>query len=617
MRVRIGIVTHNRADILPQAIESALSQSYADKEVWVIDDASTDATSDLADRFPNVTWRRYDSPLGYRHARNEMMKAPGADLFCSLDDDSWFLGEDEVQIGVDFLKDHPNTAAVGFDIIDPGSPEPRGRGPSEPAHTFIGCGHLLRLDAVKQCGYYAETPGAYGVEEKDLSIQLLSKDFDVARLPGVHVWHDKTMESRDVASQHRSGVGNDLAFALRRCPTAQLPLVLPAKLLNHLGFAFRFGLRNDDSRDPFDRSVVEQIGRWGFFRPSLAGIGDFVQNIADTAESREPVKPEAWEQYTSRSRRPMPWLPDSEPKTVGISITTHNRKSDLESTLIALGKLDPQPNEFVVCCDRCTDGTLEMLRENHPNIVVLENDELRGSIPSRDEILRRAKSDIVLSLDDDSYPIELDIVSRLLEIFSKDPRVAVITFPQVTDEFPETLTQIRPQEGAAATVGSFTNSGAAIRREIYHRLPGYPHPFEHAYEEPDYALQCIAAGYIVLFEPALRIRHHYSRQARNELRTHQFHARNEVWSALIRCPLPLLPFVLIYRIWRQFTYALGRGPDWVTKEPAWWRDVLAGLPQILSLRTPVSLRPYWRWMNLIREPERLGGVTRSTEKPLV
>jgi len=612
MRIRIGIVTHNRADILPKAIDSAIAQSYDDKEIWVIDDASTDSTPALAARYPDVKWQRYDEPLGYRHARNEMMKAGGAVLFCSLDDDSWFLEGDELKVAVGYLKANAQTAAVGFDIIDPGSPEPRGRGPAEAAHTFIGCGHLLRLDAVKECGFYAETPGAYGVEEKDLSIQMLSRGFDVARLPGVHVWHDKTMAARDVASQHRSGVGNDLAFALRRCPAVSLPFVLPAKLLSHLGFAFRFGLRGDESRDPFDRSVVEQIGRWGFLRPSFAGIFDFLSNFPKTSEGRDPVNPEAWDQYTSRSRRPMPWLPTAPADSVAISITTHNRKSDLSSTLAALKELDPQPDEIVICCDRCDDGTLEMLREGHPKVVLIENNSLRGSIPSRDEILQEAQSDIVLSLDDDSYPIELDIVDRLRDIFREDPTVAVVTFPQVTDEFPETLTQIRPEEGAAATVGSFTNSGAAIRRSVYQRLPGYPHPFEHAYEEPDYALQCIAAGYKVLFEPALRIRHHYSRQARNEMRTHQFHARNEVWSAIIRCPLVLLPFVLIYRISRQFSYALGRGFDWVLREPAWWRDAFAGIPVILPLRSPVSFRPYWRWMNLIREPERLIENSKTT-----
>jgi hypothetical protein len=33
------------------------------------------------------------------------------------------------------------------------------------------------------------------------------------------------------------------------------------------------------------------------------------------------------------------------------------------------------------------------------------------------------------------------------------------------------------------------------------------------YEEPDYALQCVAAGYDVLFSPIITIRHHYSGRA--------------------------------------------------------------------------------------------------------
>ena len=49
--VSIVIPTYNRADLLPQAIESALNQTYGNREVTVIDDGSTDSTSDVCRKY--------------------------------------------------------------------------------------------------------------------------------------------------------------------------------------------------------------------------------------------------------------------------------------------------------------------------------------------------------------------------------------------------------------------------------------------------------------------------------------------------------------------------------------------------------------------------------------
>jgi len=70
----------------------------------------------------------------------------------------------------------------------------------------------------------------------------------------------------------------------------------------------------------------------------------------------------------------------------------------------------------------------------------------------------------------------------------------------------------------------------------------------------------VAAGYDVLFSPVITIRHHYSAQARDEIRVHHRHARNELWSTVLRCPFRFAPGMIAWRVFfSQFRYACKRG----------------------------------------------------------
>src|SRR5690606_14493548 len=141
-------------------------------------------------------------------------------------------------------------------------------------------------------------------------------------------------------------------------------------------------------------------------------------------------------------------------------------------TLRELSLLDPAPDEILVLSDGCTDGTASMIRAEWPRVRLLEHNSPQGSIPSRNELAAAATGDILLSLDDDSYPSGRDFVARLREAFATHPKVAVLAFAQRTDEFPDSLQS--GDLGPTQFIGSFANSGAAIRRSVFSELGGYP-----------------------------------------------------------------------------------------------------------------------------------------------
>ena len=267
--VLAGITTRNRASILPKALDSLRAAARPGLSITVLDDASHDETPALRSRYPEVRWLRHEQPAGIIESRNELMRGAAADFFLCLDDDAWFMRGDELALALDHLAANPTVAAVAFDILSPDRPAPVPRRAPLPVAMFIGCGHILRLSAVQAAGYYAPSPGTYGSEEKDLCLRLADLGFQVVRLPGVHVWHDKAWSGRDNHPLHRSGVCNEMVMTLRRCPFPDLLFVLPLKVVSYLWFWLRMP---------------------SHLRAGLAGLADFMRHSPAIWRSRRPVQ---------------------------------------------------------------------------------------------------------------------------------------------------------------------------------------------------------------------------------------------------------------------------------------------------------------------------------------
>lgn len=282
-------------------------------------------------------------------------------------------------------------------------------------------------------------------------------------------------------------------------------------------------------------------------------------------------------------------------------VTTRNRCADLRRTLDRLGCMNPLPDEILICADACEDETVSMLSTEYPHVRLFENHEPVGSVGSRDRLLREAEGDWVLSLDDDSYPVDDAFFARINEVITSHPEAAVITFPECRDEGVYAGVNKTPAT-QGHYVSSYANCGAIMDRAFYLRQPGFPAIFGHMYEEPDFSLQCYAAGSSVWFEPSLSIRHHQSPVQRNHLRRHQQNARNELWSVWMRCPWPWVPLVSAFRIFRQWQYACREGFAWAIREPLWWSDAFAGLGRTRKQRQTVPWGKYVSWMRLARNP---------------
>jgi glycosyltransferase involved in cell wall biosynthesis len=87
----ICIASHNMSHLLPEAIESALQQDYPNKEIIVLDDASTDGTSDsVFKHWPQVKIFQSKEPSGTGGAFNKAILHSTGDYVILLCADDYF-----------------------------------------------------------------------------------------------------------------------------------------------------------------------------------------------------------------------------------------------------------------------------------------------------------------------------------------------------------------------------------------------------------------------------------------------------------------------------------------------------------------------------------------------
>ena len=95
--ISVIIATHNREELLPQAVQSILDQTLQDFEIIIVDDCSSDNTPNviraLEEKDDRIRAIRSNQNIGPGAARNLGMASAKGDYIAIMDDDD--LSESE------------------------------------------------------------------------------------------------------------------------------------------------------------------------------------------------------------------------------------------------------------------------------------------------------------------------------------------------------------------------------------------------------------------------------------------------------------------------------------------------------------------------------------------
>jgi glycosyltransferase involved in cell wall biosynthesis len=228
------VTTKDRRSDLRRLLESAGRQS-ADLEILVIDDGSSDGTSQmLAADFPDVRVERCEVSRGYIAQRNRGAVLARAPVIVSVDDDAELPSPHTVaQTLADF--DHPRIGAVAIPCVDVRrGPEVLQRAPDDQrrwiTNTYWGTAHAVRRDVFLAVGGYREEL-RHQVEETDYCLRALGAGY-VTRLGRAdHLRHHEAA-SRNPGRIAYFDRRNHIIHAWRNVPLPYLPVRL-AKIVAH------------------------------------------------------------------------------------------------------------------------------------------------------------------------------------------------------------------------------------------------------------------------------------------------------------------------------------------------------------------------------------------------
>jgi GT2 family glycosyltransferase len=209
---------------------------------------------------------------------------------------------------------------------------------------------------------------------------------------------------------------------------------------------------------------------------------------------------------------------------VAVVILNHNGKVLAERCLRSV-VASPYTNKEIILVDNAsTDHSPEYLQTVFPNIVVLNNSENLGVAGGRNRGFREAVSrgnDYVLSLDNDAH-IDARLIGRLVEVAESDSRIGVLGPKTYSDDGSAriqcaggsiTYTQNvcshrglgevdRGQFDEIQDVDYFPGFGFMARREVFEKLNFLDEGFYgYGYEDTDFCLRAVQAGYRVVYVP--------------------------------------------------------------------------------------------------------------------
>ena len=205
-------------------------------------DAGDDETPALLEKkFRGIVeWVCASSTKGPGGGRNVLIEMAETPWVVSFDDDSWPESPNFFQRLEHLINAHPKAGLLAFPINVRSQMPTHWPKEIQQASCFENCGCAIRREAFLQTEGFLPLRHAYGMEEADVSLQLLDKGWQILNVPNFWVYHDTGMEHHASTPVNAAQITNTALLAFLRYPVSYWPLGI-LQTLNRVKYAISVG----------------------------------------------------------------------------------------------------------------------------------------------------------------------------------------------------------------------------------------------------------------------------------------------------------------------------------------------------------------------------------------
>jgi GT2 family glycosyltransferase len=225
---------------------------------------------------------------------------------------------------------------------------------------------------------------------------------------------------------------------------------------------------------------------------------------------------------------------------VSIIIPSYNRKHDLCRCIDSVLSQTSVAIEIIVVDDCSEDDTREFLRLNYPDVRLIACDHRYGPSHLRNLGLRAAKGEFTLFLDSDVILPEKEIVWRMVEILSLDPRIGEIggEIPVYRNIVDKAIGKRRDFFGKNHDVVSkkderpenrlkgctyLATCNCMVWKEVAYKVGGFDPYYKFGGEDTDFGYKVSKQGYGNKVAFNVGVHHHRSTAGRYPDETYRYH----------------------------------------------------------------------------------------------
>lgn len=193
-------------------------------EIFVYKDDSDNKSAEIIiEKHPSVKLLNEPIRVGPGGARHRCISAASQPYFASFDDDSWPIDKDYFSTCINIMEQNNNVAVLEASIFHQNQKEPERINSYSPACSFTGCGHVMRVSAYRQVSGYVDRPWAYGIEERDVAMQLIASGWKIIKTSMARVFHDTNLKHHGRREITKATIENAALLPWLRYPALYWP----------------------------------------------------------------------------------------------------------------------------------------------------------------------------------------------------------------------------------------------------------------------------------------------------------------------------------------------------------------------------------------------------------